>query len=158
MALQELFPSSMMEYINMVHPCAGNQRCWEFMRKTTVSGPEYSVSQHPFPSLALTSSCPSSEMFPEPWRGWYRYSIKHWALNNHSFSAIWPVMSLCVNCFHCTQENLWPRLRAALICVYKHKYIENSLIPCTVSETTVVHSPLEPRSSLAFGFWPDLQY
>lgn len=83
-------------------------------------------------------------------------STKHYTItHSQQFDQLW--ISVLTG-FHCTQERLWPRLRAALICVYKLKYIENSLIPCTLSETTVVHSPLEPRFSLAFGFWPDLQY
>lgn len=91
-------------------------------------------TQH-FPALwgqpmALTTSLPSSVIFPEPcnWgRSWYKCLLWGWALNWHLFSAFWPVRSFCIN-YWALQRSFSGWGKAALIFGCKHNYLDSSLI------------------------------
>lgn len=98
-------------------------------------------------------SVPSFGMFPQCWRGWYGWLLRA------EHSAVWPVKTLntgqLLAIIPC-KGKVWPRLRAALIYVYKYTYLESSLTQFLFIKTTVGF-PLGPmNSSPALGFWPEL--
>lgn len=53
---------------------------------------------------------------------------------------------------------LWQRLRIAFACEYKHKYLEDSSVPCQFNKMILVGSPLEPDTSSDRNFWLELRY
>lgn len=57
------------------------------------------------------------------------------SLNSHSFFSLGQDLSLYTDCY-LVQKLLWPELEA-VIYEYKHKYLEDSLITCLFSKTTI---------------------
>lgn len=91
---------------------------------------------------------------------WHRHPIEDSTLNRHLFSAIWPALSLCLNCWP-LQRNVGEKERVVLIYVHEHTYVGNRLLTCPFSKTTVVgshtHTPRTYNLS-SQGYWPDLPW
>lgn len=86
----------------MACSCAGNpQLLWAL----ECSGPE--TLHHAF-ALFFLNFCISSSFCYCPWtlsRWCYRWPICVWALHRHLFSALWPVISFCLNCHAAAIKN-----------------------------------------------------
>lgn len=120
-----LTAGNLTDFVGLVIPrsCAGDCSCfYEYNSNVMSKGQHLPHSSRPSSSSIYQPSLPSLSI------GGGVDTDSHLGLSVHShfFSALWPAVSLCTDCHFCKRRLLWPKLRAAQTCGYKHKPLEGA--------------------------------
>lgn len=116
------------------------------------------------PTLCKSNKCSYfGVLFPVPscLPFWYSVTLHERLIcMSHSWLSILSTLNSyeCAwTAVHCRKATFWPRLRAAVACEYRYKYLEDSLTMCPFSMSIIVGSPPRDFVVLSHVLWLGLQ-